>query len=140
MTRFGWMAALVLPVVLIVSLSQAADAQSLTRKGTLTRTLVEGTLVQQRTTLSQGLLADLSADPNFAGDFQTIFQDAANILDGYTIVERGGSFPENRGIPRNQQLAKVEVVYNIYALPNGLELFLYRSPLENTARYFIRKK
>jgi hypothetical protein len=128
-----------LATALITILSQTADAQSLTRKGVLTRNLVR-TLVAQRTTLTQGVLAELPNDANFAGDYQAVFQDAARILEGYTIVERGGNFPENQGIPRSQQLAKVEVVYSIYALPNGLELFLYRSPVENTSQYFIRRK
>jgi hypothetical protein len=120
-------------------LSLAVQAQSLTRKGVLTQSLVRS-LVGQSTTLTQGRLADLQTDPNFVGDLRVIVNDAAKILDGYTIVERGGGFPENRGIPRSQQLAKVEVVYSIYTLDNGLELFLYRSPTENTSFYFIRTK
>lgn len=137
--RFTGITKLVLAAVLVTILSQVANAQSLTRKGVLTQSLVRN-LAGQRTTLTLGTLAELQTDPNFAGDYAAIVRDASQILEGYTIVESGGYFPENRGIPRSQQLAKSEVVYSIYALPNDLELFLYRSPVENTSKYFIRRK
>jgi len=97
-------------------------------------------LAARSTTLSGGKLADLQTDSHFQGDFQLIVNDAAALLNGYTVVKRGGYFPENRGIPRKQQLTVIEVIYSIYTLPNGNELFLYRTPTENTAAYFIRRR
>ena len=88
---------------------------------------------------SRGVLADLETDPNFDGDFDFIFDEALGILEGYTIVSRGGHFPENYGIPLDEQLTVAETVYRQYRLDNGLELMLYRSPMENTSRYFIRR-
>ncbi len=95
-------------------------------------------LEQRLSTLSSGFLADLQTDSNFDGDFQMIFDTAANILEGYTIVQRGGYFPENAGIPRDEQLTLSQAVYTVFSLDSGNQLLLYRTPSENTARYFIR--
>ncbi|XGV96974.1 MAG: hypothetical protein ACAF41_30150 [Leptolyngbya sp. BL-A-14] len=125
---------------LMVVLSQQAYAQTKTRSGVLLLNQVRE-LSTRSTTLSGGKLVDLQTDPNFTGaDFQTIVNDAATILDNYTVVNRGGYFPENRNIPRERQLTVVEAVYRIYSLPTGNELFLYRTPTENTSEYFIRRK
>ena len=62
------------------------------------------------------------------------------LLDSYTVVNRGGYFPENKNISRNKQITWSEAVYRIYTLPNGTELVLYRSPSQNTAEYVIRKQ
>jgi hypothetical protein len=99
----------------------------------------QDTLQKNSTVLSGGTLAQLIGDPNFAGDRQAIVNAAATILDGYTVVNRGGYFPENKGIPRSKQITWSEAVYRIYTLPNGTELVLYRSPSQNTAEYVIRK-
>lgn len=139
MTHVSWILRLTLAAVTAFILIQPADAQTEMRKGVLLLNQVRG-LAARETTVSGGSLANLQTDPNFAGDYQPIFNTAATILDGYRLVQRGGFFPENRGIPRKQQLTPIEVVYYIFSLDNGNELFLYRSPTENTAQYFIRKK
>ncbi|MBW4474488.1 MAG: hypothetical protein KME45_29550 [Stenomitos rutilans HA7619-LM2] len=140
MMRFRWFASSAIAVVLIVILNQQTVAQTKTRSGVLLLNQVRE-LSTRSTTLSGGKLADLQTDPNFAGaTFQTIVDDAATILDNYIVVRRGGYFPENRNIPRERQLTVVEAVYRIYSLPSGNELFLYRTPTENTSEYFIRRK
>ncbi len=116
----------------------SAIAQTQVRKGVLLINQVRA-LAARESTLSMGSLLDLKTDPNFTGEIQQIIDNAARILDDYTVVNRGGFFPENRGIPRERQLTVVEAVYQIYALPNGNELFLYRSPKADTAQYFIRR-
>jgi hypothetical protein len=118
---------------------QVAIAQSEIRTGVLPSSRFDDWSSQSSTTLSAGTLADLENDPNFSGDFPFVYDRAANILDGYTVVARGGYFPENAGIPREQQLSYAQAVYYFYSLPNGNGLILYRSPAENTARYIIRK-
>ena len=140
MVRFRWLGRFAIAAILVVTLNQQAYAQTKTRSGVLLLNQVRE-LATRSTTLSGGKLADLQTDPNFAGGaFQAIVNDAATILDNYTVVSRGGYFPENRGIPRERQLTVVEVVYRLYSLPDGNELFLYRTPTENTSEYFIRKK
>lgn len=140
MVRFRWLVRFAIVAALTASLNQPAAAQTRTRSGILLLNQVKE-LATRSTTLSGGRLADLQTDPNFTGGtFQTIVSDAATILDNYTVVRRGGYFPENRGIPRERQLTVVEAVYRIYSLPDGNELFLYRTPTENTSEYFIRKK
>lgn len=140
MMRFRWFLRSAIAAALVVVLNQQVYAQTQTRSGVLLLNQVRE-LSTRSTTLSGGKLADLETDPNFSGaDFQMIVNDAATILDTYTVVNRGGYFPENRGIPRERQLTIVEVVYHIYSLPSGNELFLYRTPTENTSEYFIRKK
>ncbi len=125
---------------LIAILNQPVSAQTLTRSGVLLLNQVKA-LATRDTILSGGSLAALQTDPNFAGGtFSTIVNDAAVILDHYTVVRRGGYFPENRGIPRERQLTVGEAIYRLYRLPDGNELFLYRTPTENTAEYFIRRK
>jgi hypothetical protein len=117
---------------------QAAFAQTELRSGVVQLIQLREFAQRGTNTLSYGTLADLQVDPNFTGDFQSIVNTAATILDGYTIVNRGGFFPENAGIPRNQQLTRSEAVYRVYALDNGYELVLFRTPTENTSEYFIR--
>ena len=138
--RFRWLVRFAIAVTLVASLHQQTDAQTKTRSGVLLLNQVRE-LSTRSTTLSGGKLVDLQSDPNFTGgDFQAIVNDAATVLANYTVVRRGGYFPENQGIPRERQLTVVEAVYRIYSLPNGTELFLYRTPTENTSEYFIRKK
>ena len=115
-----------------------AEAQTLMRTGLMRNVLVDA-LANRSTVFSSGVLADLETDENFGGDYQQIFDYASGILNDYTVVDRGGVFPENAGIPRDRQLPRADVVYTVFSLDNGNELFLYRSPLEDTARYFIRE-
>lgn len=138
MVKLHWLFRLIV-VMTLVSLNSAAFAQTQIRKGVLLLNQVR-VLSAQASTLSGGTLVDLRSDPNFEGNFQTIVDASTNILNGYVVVKNGGYFPENRGIPRSRQLSWSEVVYSIYNLPNGKELFLYRSPLQNTSQYFIRRK
>ncbi|XHX76750.1 MAG: hypothetical protein RBJ76_20260 [Stenomitos frigidus ULC029] len=140
MMRFRWLVSFAIAAALAASLNQPVAAQTRTRSGILLLNQVRE-LATRSTTLSGGTLANLQTDPNFAsGMFQPIVNDAATILDDYTVVNRGGYFPENRGISRERQLTIMEAVYRIYSLPNGNELFLYRTPTENTSEYFIRTK
>jgi hypothetical protein len=139
MVKLRWVVRLASMTVLIAILNSTAFAQTQTRKGVLLLNQIR-MLSARSTTLSGGNLVDLRTDPNFVGSFQTIVDASATILDGYTVVKNGGYFPENRGIPRSRQLSWSEVVYYIYDLPDGKELFLYRSPLRNTSEYFIRRK
>lgn len=140
MMRFRWLVRFAIAAALITTLNQPTSAQTKTRSGVLLLNQVRE-LSTRSTTLSGGKLADLQTDPNFTGGaFESIVGDAATILDNYTVVRRGGYFPENQGIPRERQLTVIEVVYHIYSLTGGNELFLYRTPTENTSEYFIRKK
>ena len=140
MMRFRWLVRFAIAAALIASFNQQTDAQTKTRSGVLLLNQVRE-LSTRSTTLSGGKLVDLQTDPNFTGDnFQAIVNDATTILNHYVVVRRGGYFPENQGIPRDRQLTVIEAVYRIYSLPNGNELFLYRTPTENTSEYFIRKK
>jgi hypothetical protein len=133
------MTQLVITGILAIALHQPAQAQTEIRRGILPFNQLLALSQDSSTTLSQGFLADLQTDPGFNGDFQTIFNTASGILNGYTIVSRGGYFPENAGIPREQQLTTAEAVYYIFQLDNGNQLYLFRSPNENTSRYFIRQ-
>lgn len=137
MRRFRALIPLVLMATLATGLGRPARAQTEIRRGVLpfNQLLL---LSDVSTTLSEGYLADLQTDPNFGGDFSSVVNLASGILDGYTIVNRGGFFPENAGIPREQQLTTAEAVYYIFMLDNGNQLYLFRSPTENTSRYFIR--
>lgn len=123
----------------LLLLGQVVLAQSEIRRGVLPLVRLNDWEAQTDITLSTGTLAELESDPNFSGDYQMIYDIAAQILAGYTVVERAGYFPENAGIPREQQLARAQAVYYFYLLPNSNGLILYRSPSENTARYMIRK-
>ncbi|MGJ3250376.1 MAG: hypothetical protein ACFE0J_04470 [Elainellaceae cyanobacterium] len=136
--RPAWIVKTALIAGLFAFGGQMAIAQTEVRSGVLQFIQLQS-LADRRSTLSEGTLADLQTDPNFDGDFQMIFNDAAAILDDYTIVQRGGYFPENAGIPRDQQLTVDQAVYRVYALDDGNQLVLYRTPSENTARYFIRE-
>jgi hypothetical protein len=118
---------------------QGALAQTEMRRGVLPVTRLTDWESQADATLSSGVLAELESDPNFAGDFELIYGTAAQILDGYVVVNRAGYFPENAGIPRDQQLSPAQAVYYFYKLPNNNTLVLYRTPAENTSRYMIRK-
>jgi hypothetical protein len=122
----------------IAMLSPNAMAQTEVTRGVVQFNQIQDISQRHSTTLSYGTLAQLQTDPNFTGDFQAIVNAAATILDGYTIVNRGGYFPENAGIPRDRQLTRAEAVYEVFPLANGYELVLFRSPLENTSQYFIR--
>lgn len=117
--------------------SQITFAQTHDRNG-ISQFALMSDMAQGGTVLSTGVLADLQNDPNFEGGFPQIYNTAVDILSGYTIVRRGGYFPENAGIPRELQLTTAEAVYHVFLMENGNELFLYRSPIENTSRYFIR--
>jgi hypothetical protein len=132
------MVGLVGAIASLTILGQMAIAQTELRSGVVQLVQLREFAQQGSNTLSYGTLADLQVDPNFTGDFQSMVNTAATILDGYTIVNRGGFFPENAGIPRNQQLTRSEAVYRVYGLDNGYELVLFRTPSENTSEYFIR--
>ncbi len=119
-------------------LSQTVLAQTALRQGVVQFMQIREMSQRHSTTLSYGTLAQLQSDPNFVGSLQTIVNAATDILNGYTIVNRGGYVPENAGIPRDRQLTRAEAVYEVFSLANGNELVLFRSPLENTAQYFIR--
>ncbi|MBD1868685.1 hypothetical protein H6F88_15095 [Oculatella sp. FACHB-28] len=125
-------------VASLTILGQTAIAQTELRSGVVQLVQLREFAQQGTNTVSYGTLADLQVDPNFTGDFQLMVNTAATILDGYTIVNRGGYFPENAGIPRNQQLTPSEAVYRVYSLNNDYELVLFRTPSENTSEYFIR--
>lgn len=125
--------------VSLLSLGEAGNAQSEIRSGVLPAARFAEWEQQAEATLSTGVLADLETDPYFEGDYAYIYDLAANILSGYTVVNRAGYFPENAGIPREQQLAVSQAVYYFYLLPNRNGLILYRTPAENTARYILRK-
>lgn len=122
----------------VLTLTPTANAQLEIRRGILPFTMLQSWAGESSTTVSQGFLANLETDEYFQGDYSAIVQDASQILSGYTVVRRGGYFPENAGIPREQQLTTVDAVYHIYRMDNNRELVLYRSPTENTSRYLIR--
>jgi hypothetical protein len=138
MRRIQWIFQLAILAGMTFGYSPQAQAQTYLRHGVMPFSQLTEWASEGSTTLSEGVLADLETDPYFAGDFQMVYDTAAAILDGYTIVHRGGYFPENAGIPREQQLTTAEAAYHIFSLDNGNELFLFRSPMENTSRYFIR--
>lgn len=123
----------------LVLLPLSASAQTQTESGTTQFELFEEISFSDPNVVSQGVLAELESDPNFVGDFQTVFDTAFTILDGYTLVQRGGFFPENAGIPREQQLTSAQAVFHVFDLDNGNRLTLYRSPNEETSRYFIQE-
>jgi hypothetical protein len=122
----------------VLTFAPIANAQMELRRGILPFTMLQSWAGESSTTVSQGFLADLQTDEYFEGDYLGIVEEASQILSGYTVVRRGGYFPENAGIPREQQLTTVDSVYRIYRMGNNRELVLYRSPTENTSRYLIR--
>jgi len=124
---------------MVVGLGAEAQAQTFIREGKLQFVMLEEMSNNQSLVFSSGVLADLQTDPNFDGDFDVMFNEAATILNDYTPVVRGGYFPENAGIPREQQVTVDEAVYRLFRLDSGNELMLYRSPMEDTSRYFIRR-
>jgi hypothetical protein len=131
-----------LPLVVagaLFAFSPVSEAQTEVRRGILPLYRLNAWAAQSNMNLSSGVLSDLQRDPNFSGDFQAIFNAAANLLSGYRIVARGGYFPENAGIPREQQLTTGQGVYRTYTLDDGNFLLLYRTPNEETARYLIRR-
>ncbi|MEB3210413.1 MAG: hypothetical protein VKL39_03635 [Leptolyngbyaceae bacterium] len=128
-------------IALGVGLTNASvvEAQEFIREGKLQLVLIQEMASNEFTVVSTGMLRDLQTDPFFDGDYNAIFNSAAAILDNYTPVVRGGYFPENAGIPREQQVTVDEAIYRVFRLTNGYELMLYRSPMEDTSRYFIRQ-
>lgn len=123
----------------VLLLGQVTIAQSEIRHGILPVNRLADWEQQTAATLSSGTLAELETDPNFSGDYGSIYNVAAHILDDYIVVQQAGYFPENAGIPREKQLGYAQAVYYFYVLPNSNSLILYRSPADNTARYIIRK-
>ncbi len=123
----------------LILLPLPAWAQTETEAGKTQFELFEEISFSDPNVVSQGVLADIESDPNFVGDFQVIFDRAFNILEGYTLVQRGGYFPENAGISREQQLTATQAIYHVFELENGNRLTLYRSPTEDTSRYFIQE-
>ncbi|MEL6223358.1 MAG: hypothetical protein AAFQ57_04415 [Cyanobacteria bacterium J06626_14] len=115
------------------------QAQTFIREGKLQLVMLQNMASDQFTILSTGVLRNLETDPFFDGDYDSIYNSAAAILDEYTPVVRGGFFPENAGIPRERQVTVDEAIYRLFQLDNGNELMLYRSPVEDTSRYFIRQ-
>jgi hypothetical protein len=139
MQFFKWFSRGAIALGMLHFLALPLQAQTPIRNGVVLYNQMRALEQQQANrVVSSGVLADLETDPNFVGDFQLIFDTAASILDGYVIVERGGFFPENAGIPREQQLTRSEAIYYVFMLENENELVLYRSPLNNTSEYFIR--
>ena len=137
----AWTLAMVAGLSLSATMTIGAEALAQTdiREGKLQFVMLQEMANDDFTVLSRGMLADLETDSFFDGNFQDMFNVAATILDGYTPVTRGGYFPENAGIPREQQVTVAEAVYRLFRLDNGHELMIYRSPMENTSRYFIRQ-
>ncbi|MGF1496615.1 MAG: hypothetical protein ACFB8W_07300 [Elainellaceae cyanobacterium] len=137
MMRLSWLFSVAFAGSVVLATSAVVEAQTFIREGKQQFVLMQE-MADASDVISRGLFADLQSDPNFEGDYDFIFNSAFTILDGYTIVARGGFFPENAGIPREQQLTVDESIYQLYRLDNGNELMIYRSPQENTSRYFIR--
>ncbi|MEB3355401.1 MAG: hypothetical protein VKK04_01550 [Synechococcales bacterium] len=137
MMRLNWLFQMTLVGSMLMAGSFAAEAQTFIREGKQQFVLMQE-MAEASDVISRGVFADLQSDPNFEGDYNLIFSEAFSILDGYTVVTRGGFFPENAGIPREQQITVDESIYQLYRLDNGYELMVYRSPQENTSRYFIR--
>jgi len=135
--RLSWLFSVAFAGSVVLATSAVVEAQTFIREGKQQFVLMQE-MADASDVISRGLFADLQSDPNFEGDYDFIFNSAFTILDGYTIVARGGFFPENAGIPREQQLTVDESIYQLYRLDNGNELMIYRSPQENTSRYFIR--
>jgi hypothetical protein len=136
--RSGIVVQLAILLALGTTFNHEANAQSEIRRGVLPLARMND-WAEQPVTLSTGVIANLETDPNFQGDFQTLYGVATNILSGYTVVNRAGYFPENQGIPREQQLALNQAVYYFFILPSGNGLILYRSPSEDSSRYIIRR-
>ncbi|MGB3495965.1 MAG: hypothetical protein WBA57_24770 [Elainellaceae cyanobacterium] len=135
---FTWVTGLAIATCVSVTMAVPALAQELLREGKLQFVMLEE-MSNDANVLSQGQLSALETDPNFTDSYTLVYDDAFAILDGYTPVTRGGYFPENVGIPREQQVTVDEAVYRLYRLEEGTELMLYRSPMEGTSRYFIRE-
>ncbi|MEO0407754.1 MAG: hypothetical protein AAF289_10415 [Cyanobacteria bacterium P01_A01_bin.135] len=132
-------AALIWAILAGALLAPVVAAQTLTESGKTQLELFEEISFSEPSVVSQGTLVDLETDTYFAGDFQAVFNQAFTILDGYRLVERGGYFPENAGIAPEQQLTATQAVYRVFELENGNRLTLYRSPIEDTSRYFIQE-
>ena len=141
-TRFfkplTWIAGMAIASCLSVTMTFPAWAQEFLREGKLQFVMLQE-MANDANVLSQGQLSALQTDPYFTDSYPLIFDDAFSILEGYTPVTRGGYFPENVGIPREQQVTVDEAIYRLYRLNEGTELMLYRSPMEGTSRYFIRE-
>ncbi|MEM9219746.1 MAG: hypothetical protein AAGD25_36135 [Cyanobacteria bacterium P01_F01_bin.150] len=123
---------------ILVLLPALATAQTLEREGQLQLDMVNVMLADSALILSNGTLAELETDPNFTGNWEEFDEAAISLLDNHTIVSRGGNFPENQGIPLNQQLTLDECVYQLFQLDNGKELMIYQSPQNENVQYLIR--
>jgi len=134
-----WLGRGAIALVLLAMLSPLGLAQTEVTRGKVMYRWFKEAISKRSTTLSVGTLAQLQTDPGFAGDYVLMVNSAATMLKDYVIVNRGGYFPENRGIPREKQLTFVEAVYRTYVMSNGNELVLFRSPSQNTAEYVIRR-
>jgi len=140
MVKPAWFMTLLLVVTLALGgLVPSGLAQVEKQRGKVMYGWFREIILRDATTLSNGELAQLQTDSNFVGDYAVIVAAASGILEDYVVVERGGYFPENQGIPRNQQLTRTEAVYRVFVLENGRELVLFRTPAKNTAEYVIRR-
>lgn len=123
-----------------LSFAPAASAQVKTgEKQVFQVGLFEENISGNTRNISFGDLVYLQADPHFDGDFDIVYNEAKTILNGYTVVTRRGLFPENRGVPVEQQLLRTEAIHVTFQLSNGTELLLYRTPSRNTSSYLIRR-
>ncbi len=132
--RWGISAAI---VALSISSSFPALAQQVLRQGRLTGVQIRE-IAQQPENLSVGNLPNLTQDPNFEGDSQGISDLASQLLTGFVIVNRGGDFPENEGIPLERQFVRSDVAFALVDLGNGNELVVWQSPQSPNARYLTR--
>ncbi|WP_088894887.1 hypothetical protein [Leptolyngbya ohadii] len=114
-----------------------ASAQQMIRQGRLTGVQIRE-IAQQPENLSVGDLPNLAQDPNFEGDLQGVNDLASRLLTGFVIVNRGGDFPENQGIPLDRQFLRTDVAFALMDLGNGRELVVWQSPQRPNARYLIR--
>lgn len=126
-------------VVLALSIASSlpASAQQVIRQGRLTGVQIRE-IAQQPENLSVGDLPDLAQDPHFEGDLQDVNDLASRLLTGFVIVNRGGDFPENAGIPLDRQFLRTDVAFALMDLGNGRELVVWQSPQRPNARYLIR--
>lgn len=117
--------------------SLSVSAQQVIRQGRLTGVQIRE-IAQQPENLSVGDLPALAQDPNFDGDLQGVNDMASRLLSGFVIVNRGGDFPENAGIPLDRQFLRTDVAFALMDLGNGRELVVWQSPQRPNARYLIR--
>ncbi|MBD1853351.1 hypothetical protein H6F87_25905 [Cyanobacteria bacterium FACHB-502] len=122
---------------LSIASSLPASAQQVIRQGRLTGVQIRE-IAQQPENISVGDLPTLAQDPNFEGDLQGVNDLASRLLTGFVIVNRGGDFPENEGIPLDRQFLRTDVAFALMDLGNGRELVVWQSPQRPNARYLIR--